>query len=134
MAEHYPANNVRHEIDALLVCQQIERACLRYQKDCDERSSNAANNVRQYHEDVANGLAHKWMCEPDKPEEIVSIYQNWIQREKLHYAKVRVIELPQPGERYVLVYGDESDVSVKDGTGPFETLEEAAQWFLRGGR
>lgn len=134
MSEQHPACNVRHEIDSSLVSQQIELACSRYQKYLEERSSDAANNVRQYQEDVANGLGHKWRHVPSNPEEIVSIYQSWIQREKYYYSKVRVVELPQPGKRYVLLYGDDNDMSVKDGTGPFGTFEEAAQWFLSGGR
>jgi len=50
------------------------------------------------------------------------------------HAKVRVIELPKDGKRFILVYGDEDDATVATGTGPCETIEQAANWFYRGGR
>jgi hypothetical protein len=45
-----------------------------------------------------------------------------------------VLELPQPGKRFILVYGDADDAHTTQGTGPFATFEEAAEWFYHQGR
>ncbi|MFC7734273.1 hypothetical protein ACFQX4_00180 [Roseomonas sp. GCM10028921] len=58
----------------------------------------------------------------------------WSAEERGQDAMLRMTELPKEGQRFILVYGDVDDASVTSSTGPFETLEEARSWFLKGGR
>lgn len=66
--------------------------------------------------------------------EMAACYDEMITEERDYYATVRVIELPKPGQRFVMVYGDVRDDEVTRGTGPFESLEAAGKWFYNGGR
>lgn len=103
-----PVMNVRHDLDPEEVKKQIEY------------------KVKHLREFYAN-------AKRDDPEFLAGTEQSVKQQEN-YYSKVRVIELPQRGHRFILVYGDVDDATVTFGTGPFETLEIAKNWFLTGSR
>jgi hypothetical protein len=76
-----------------------------------------------------------WRRKPDTPEYFNDFYDRLIEQEQEYYAKVRIIELPNKGmKKYILVYGDKDDATVENGTGPFESIEKAKEWYLNGGR
>jgi len=107
-----PPKNVRHDIDPTLVAAQIEAKVAEY---------------RRYY----GGVTTLPKSEPDAPD---AWADKAIALERQRYALVRVIELPKTGNRFVLVYSDQDDAAVTEGTGPFESFEVAASWFLKGGR
>jgi hypothetical protein len=124
--------NKRHELDPALVKSQIDskfsvraessrlnwlayqRALLSYEIE-KSRADEAGGQCQSIH--------------PSRP-----LIDNSMHLERESHSKVRVIELPKKGKRFVLVYGDEDDALVTSGTGPFETFETASEWFLKGGR
>lgn len=63
---------------------------------------------------------------------IAALYDGWIEKERSYYAAVRAVRLKKGS--YILVYGDRDDQTVESGTGPFNTLRQAKEWFMRGGR
>jgi len=127
--------NRRHDLDADAVAREIARKVAKLEDSCREREVHSDQLAAKYAQDVANGVAQKnWIGVPWAPPGVRQYYADCIRQEQCKYAKVRVIELPKEGRRFVLVYGDADDALVASGTGPFETLEEAGKWFLRGGR
>lgn len=128
-------SNIRHELDPEKVKASVAKKIAEYEKHRIEWKARAEANVKQYAEDMAAGTAGKnWTRKPDGPAYVDPMIDEWIARETDCYALVRVIELPQEGNRFILVYGDEDDATVKRGTGPFESFERAAQWFYNTGR
>lgn len=131
--------NIRHDIDPALVVAQIERKIVRHEQRRIHSKLMQAETLAAYLQDKAAGKEKRWAKPPSDGSYIDPMYDEWIEKERTYFAKVRVIELPHPpytilDNRFILVYGDEDDTTVKSGTGPFPTFEEAAEWFLRGGR
>jgi len=133
--ERFPSQCIRHEIDPLLVMDQINRKISRINEHREQWFEKAKANLVEYACDVENGVADKnWKREPDSLEFVDSHSDSRIEVERNHYSRVRVIELPQPGKRFALVYGDEDDTAPSRMTGPFESFEKASEWFLNFGR
>lgn len=129
-----PHQNIRHDIDPVLVQAQVAEKLKEFErKRADAVESAKALNAK-YEADLARGMAHRWTSRPTPAEQIDDVYKNFAYFENTLYAKVRVIELPKEGDRFILVYGDADDANVSSGTGPFATLEKAVSWFLNGGR
>lgn len=126
-------SNIRHDLDPALVQEQIEKNIGEILRRKASAVEGAQKALARYEQHVAEGLAHRWPRKPD-PEQIGGCYDNMVATERTYYAKARVIELPQEGNRFILVYGDADDATVEFGTGPFATLDEASGWFFRGGR
>lgn len=121
--------NIRHEIDPDLVRAQIAS------KIADHERKRVIFTEEHTRAVAAYEAAAVWRgFKPEGPEHVDPMIDRWIDREREHYALVRVIELPQKGPRFILVYGDADDATVESGTGPFKTLDEAKDWFLGGGR
>ena len=123
--------NIRHEIDQGLVQVQIDKQIAEHEQLRIKFKKQAQDTLDSYEIDTNKGL---WSKEPEGPGYVDPMIDSWIDRELNHYSKVRVIELSQEGKRFVLVYGDEDDLTVAHGTGPFESYEVAAKWFLNSGR
>lgn len=125
---------IRHEIDPILVEKAINAQVKEYEDRKIEDKVNQQNLLEEYAEDMKNGNATKrWTKAPEPEGKIEKMYNDWIKTEKTHYAKVRVIEDPnQTGKRFYLVYGKDKDEA--KGTGPFESLDKAQDWFLKQGR
>lgn len=127
--------NRRHDLDADAVALAIARKVAQLEERCREREVHSAQMAAKYAQDVANGVAQKnWIGVPWGPHEVRQHFADSIRTERNEYAKVRIIELPKEGPRFVLVYGDADDALVTSGTGPFKDIEKAGRWFFRGGR
>lgn len=90
---------------------------------------------------VINSIAliKKWKTKPtdfsrrpQSPVMVRRMYKSWIDLELTYYAKVRVVRVG--AKKWLLVYGDTDDATVKSGTGPFKTLTKAKNWFFKQGR
>lgn len=122
--------NRRHAIDPVLVREQTRHKI-------EELFDTKASRVKAAHHNRIDWTNHpeRWNKEPSTPEQISRIYDEFIQREQMLYSTVRVIERPDHHEkRFILVYGDEDDMTVEHGTGPFESYDSAAAWYLSGNR
>jgi len=126
--------NIRHEIDADLVKAQVEKKIAEYEHHRVNMKAQAQRSLALYEQAKLEGTTHFWSRVPDGGLHIDRMIDEWIEREREYYAKVRIIELPQEGKRFILVYGDTDDSTVKSGTGPSESIEKSTQWFLNGGR
>jgi hypothetical protein len=126
--------NTRHEIEPALVCAQIEKAIADHEARRIQLKEWAQETLNRYKAAEAEGKGHRWPRVPVGPGYVDPLVDSWIAAERNEYAKARVIELPQHGNRFVLVYGDVVDEKVVGGTGPFADLESAKKWFLGGGR
>jgi hypothetical protein len=129
--------NVRLDLAHALVEAQITKKVAYHASRREQERIQAEQSYSAYHEALARGdesVCHQWSRPPRVPADVVAMYDRWIEREHKYYALVRVIELPQNGDRFLLVYGDEEDATVTQGTGPFESFEKAAAWFMNGGR
>lgn len=134
MTLNQTARNIRHDLDPVKVTAAVDKKIADHAKQRTYHAGRAAETTAQYAADVASGNGHRWRGAPSTPEQISACYDDMIARERDVYATVRVVELPQPGKRFVLVYGDVRDDEVTCGTGPFESLEAASKWFYNGGR
>lgn len=131
---YWPMVNTRHDIDPRLVTEQVAHKIAQHERHREESNKQQHDLVALYTQHKAEGTtARHWTREP-KTDWVNPMYDSWIEREREYYAKVRVIELPQPGKRFILVYGDVDDATVTEGTGPLDTFDQAQGWFLRGGR
>jgi hypothetical protein len=126
--------NVRHDLDQTLVAAQVEAKIAEHNRNREHSRECAKKTVEAYELARTEGTAHHWPRPPTGPQYVDPLYDEWIEAERNYFARVRVIELPLPGKRFILVYGDQNDATVRSGTGPFESLEKAAAWFYAGGR
>lgn len=129
-----PNQNIRHDIDPALVHAQVAAKLQEFERNRVDAVEHAKALTAKYEADIAQGLERRWASRPTPAEQIEDVYKNFAYFENTFYAKVRVIELPKEGDRFILVYGDADDANVSSGTGPFATLEKAVSWFLNGGR
>lgn len=120
--------NVRHDLDAAAVTAQVASK-IEWNEATRQRLTVETGKALASYE-----TATVWSGRKPDPAYIDPMIDAWNAREREHYARVRVIELPQAGKRFILVYGDEDDETVGSGTGPFETLDAATAWFMNGGR
>lgn len=129
------STNKRHDLDQALVAQQVAEKIAEHRRHWNTTNESQRKNVAlyQYQKERGDNMKKVWTREP-KMDWIDEMYEKLIDEETNHYAKVRVIELPKEGRRFILVYGDTDDATVTNGTGPFEKLEQAFAWFLNGGR
>jgi len=133
--------NTRHDLDQTKVKEQIERAVAKHEQHRVYSKEQAKKTLESYQQCLKDGTAHRWSRVPDGGSYIDPMIDKWIKTELEHYSKVRVIELSEPvlthnneWNKFILVYGDADDMTVKSGTGPFNTLEKAETWFFNGGR
>lgn len=121
--------NLRHNIDPILVAIQTEHAISRHERFRTSAKACVLQQIEAYKHKptMFNGLRSEKDLEWIDPH-----YDSVIKREKQHYAKVRVIRIAS--RKYILVYGNAKDSTVKRGTGPFKTLREAKNWYLHSGR
>ena len=117
---------IRHELDPVLVAEQLDKFEITLQRQHDQR-------IDWHEKALANYVTSKQKLKPPIApcEELLKLRMKECRE---YHSSVRVLELPQQGKRFVLAYGDAPDSDPGDHTGPFQTLDEAAGWFLRGGR
>lgn len=124
--------NIRHELDPIRVAEAVARRIAWDEERKAYAVARAADSLARY-QAAAEDDKHLWRRKPDPAQE-AAFFDACIENEKAFYAKVRVIELPQPGKRFILVYGDTDDETCTSGTGPFESIEAAGDWFFNLGR
>jgi hypothetical protein len=125
-------SNVRYNITPELVAEQVAKKLAQHAATRIRIHAQSAETHARYNEDVKAGKSKRWARPPDDPAYIDPMMDEWEARERDYYAKVRVIKLAP--KKFILVYGNEKDTTVKHGTGPFKTLTECCNWFLNGGR
>lgn len=129
-----PTSNVRHDIDPDLVAAQVEHKIASHETWRANLKELARTALASYKK-VIEQPGGRWSGRvPEGDDYVDPLIDEWIAREREHYAHVRIIELPQEGRRFLLVYGEADDAIVTTGTGPFKGLDEARNWFLDGGR
>ena len=133
--------NIRHEIDPALVREQIEKAVAHNEGRRIHYKEEAQKTLESYEKAKLEKTTHLWSKVPEGPGYVDPMIDSWNLKQTEHYAKVRVIELEEAvlthngsWNKFILVYGDVDDTTVKTGTGPFATLDDAKGWFLRSGR
>lgn len=133
--DKHPECCVRHDIDPFLVMDQIDKKIANHEKLRAQWAKRDQDHLDEYARDVEQGTAQKkWVTPPQAVENGSRLIDDWNQKERNYYSRVRVIELPIPGKRFVLVYGDEDDSNPIRVTGPSDSLEKSIEWFLSGGR
>lgn len=129
--------NIRHDLTKQEVAEQTERKIQQLLSDKTYAVKTSIENCARYAAHVKDGNAEKyWVRRPETPEWNSEFYDGLISTEREHYAKVRIIELVQSNKpkKFILVYGNADDMTVENGTGPFESIEVAKSWYLSGGR
>ena len=128
--------NVRHDIDPNLIKISVDKQIELYEHYRIMDHEQKEQRLIKYEKAKLDGTAIKWLIDPTLPNNfsIDVHYDELIDREKSHHSAVRVIELPKNRKRFILVYGDTDDTIVRSGTGPFETVNEATEWFINNGR
>lgn len=132
------AKNIRHDLDPARVKATIEARIAEHEASREYHQAKARRARESYELAVKNGKAHLWPKEPETTADVDRWVDSLIAVERDYYSTVRVIELAPhiavSGKRFLLVYGDQPDDEVRRGTGPFNTLEEAGNWFFNQGR
>lgn len=127
--------NIRHDLDPVLVQAAVAKQIAYYEDSCVRRVGESIALLAKYEQSIAAKTVYKdWYAKPQSAESVGNQFDTWIEREREYYSTVRVIELPTGEKRFLLVYGDADDATVTTGTGPFDTLDTAAEWFFRCGR
>jgi hypothetical protein len=121
-----------------LVEKQINKKIKEIISRFEREKSTAKNIFDEYKRLKEIGKAGYWIRIPQpihiSIKNISEREEDNIKTERDDYGLVRVIELPKVGDNFILVYGDTNDEQVRTGTGPFSKLQEAKDWFLKGGR
>lgn len=116
-----------------------------YPLDIDKVKVSVDLQVKRYEEMRRQGVItaiasmKKWKKTPQlftrrpmSPVKVRKMYNSWIAIERTHYAKVRVVRIG--AKKWLLIYGDVDNATVKTGTGAFKTLTKAKDWFFNQGR
>ena len=132
------SKNIRHDLDKKLVNEQIEKALEKIEVARLMLEDRIIKTFNDYEVAKSQGKEGGWTRIPLPLEESKMENNEWakekVKKEMEYYSLVRVIELPQKGKRFILVYGDLDDETVTSGTGPFESFEKARDWFFTSGR
>ena len=123
--------NIRHDLDPALVAAQVEKMIARHEQDRITLKEQTRQSIAEYEQAKIDGSAERWQREPKDDGHVDVMINDRVERERIYYSKVRVIERD---DGFRLVYGDADDATVEDGTGPFADLERAAAWFMNSGR
>lgn len=121
--------NIRHELDQVKVKESVDCKVAKY----NEYRVKDKTTHDEWKLAISKDPKVQWQ-EPQNHDEVDKMYDEWIDRELNYYALVRVIELPQKGKRFILVYGDSDDSTITNGTGPSESFDRSAEWFYKHGR
>ena len=126
-----------HQMDQQKVQQTIEDKIRRYEECRLKDKTKHLNTLKQYEEDQKKGEAKRWRVPPKSTKkeniQIDKTYDDYIRYEKEHYGLVRIVEDPSKSEkRFFLVYGNNKDYEL--GTGGFDSIEHAADYFFKQGR
>ena len=122
------------DLDPVLVAEQIEKKCAEYEAMRVRKVAEAEAWALEYEVCVANGtVGRKFIRRPTSVEHENAFYKKCIDQEREVYSRARIVELPSlAGKKFVLVYGESATDT--EGTGPFESVEKASNWFFHGGR
>lgn len=137
MTQAQTATFVRHDMDPAAVnasvagniaANEARRIAdkLQAQKTRERRAGRSEEDLRRTRS-----------TEPTSDAEIDRIHDGFDARERDHYATVRIIERvsePLEDKRFRLIYGDAPDSAEAPGTGPFDSVANATEWFTNGGR
>lgn len=137
MTETQTASFVRHDIDPAAVDASVADRIARNQDQRVGSKKNAQERRDRRAAMSAEDLRRTRSTEPSSDAEIDGIYDGFDARERKHYAMVRIIERvsePLEDKRFRLIYGDAEDSADASGTGPFESVAKATDWFTNGGR
>ena len=133
-ASRIPSKNIRWDLDPLRVQEQVQQKIASLEDFREELRKQARENMAAYEKAKLDGSAKRWSTPPADPENAADWIPDEIELQRTYYSKVRVIELPKRGNRFILGYGDTNDETVTNGTGPFESFTKAADWFYSSGR
>lgn len=127
--------NIRHDLDPEKVKKQIEKKIADHEMLRARWKTEAVELQERYARDKEEGKTHLWVKIPEGPAYVDPMINEWNERERDYYSKVRVIDRNNGSAKpFILVYGDNDDATVKTGTGGFATFDDAANWFLNSGR
>ena len=133
--------NNRHNLDPKVVKEQIENKVKNLKLFMDKRIQEEKESHIKFEQDKSEKKYQNWIKPRTDLEgdlkEIRDIYEDMIKTEEEYYSTVRIIEINKTEKSFILVYGDQKDIDVKDfkqGTGPFCSIEKATDWFTNGGR
>jgi hypothetical protein len=126
-----------HQMDQELVQKTIDAKIQIYEDHKLKDKNEHLKILERYKEDQKKGEAKRLRVPPKSAKKeninIDKTYDEYIQYEKEHYGLVRIVEDPSKGKkRFFLVYGINKDHEL--GTGGFDSIEQAANWFLKQGR
>lgn len=124
--------NVRHDLNPGLVAAHIEKTVAQHKAHRRDAVKFAQELTEIYDKDMAAGKTSAWLRKPGTAAEADARWADRIAIERSLCARVRVIE--RPDGKFILAYGDTDDATVIRGTGPFESVKKAADWFFAGGR
>jgi len=126
--------DVRHDLDQNLVAAAIERKVAWLEAKSIEARNQARQAEALYCAGLRDGTDVRWPSFNEKPHEVEGMYDRAIRLERDLYSTVRVMEAPGAEEPFSLVYGGGDQPVVMGRTFRFCHLDQAAEWFLAGGR
>ena len=132
---------IRHDLNPNIVKNQTDKEVKELKLFMDKKIQEEKEIHIKFEQDKSEKKYQNWIkprtdLEADL-KEIRDTYEGMIKREEEYYSKVRIIEINKTEKPFILVYGDQKDTEVtgiKEGTGPFCSIEEATEWFTNGGR
>lgn len=134
-----PSKNIRHDFVPSDVTEQINKSIAKWELFREESYTRARARLAEEAAALAPAnVPQEKLIQPEltaqQKADIDALVDTFIEKERTYYALARIIELPQSGFRFILVYGTTNDETVSQGTGPFESLTKAKKWFLNSGR
>lgn len=137
MTQTQTASFMRHDIDPAAVSVSVAGKITTNQIQRVGQKRSAQQTRDRHAARSEEDLRRAGAKEPTSDAEIDRIYDGFDARERDHYAKVRIIERvsePLEDKRFRLIYGDAEDSADASGTGPFDSVAKATEWFTNGGR
>lgn len=127
----------RHDLDPAMVKQSIDNKIATIERHRATALKEHAEKVAFYN--AAKHAGRRWTHDNPAPSSdgIDAGFDRQVERERNYYSTVRVIERHNTDANdscYLLAYGDQPDSECIIGTGPFDSLDIAIQWFKKGYR
>jgi hypothetical protein len=122
-----PYVNKVYPLDVERVRLTVDAKIAEHTKQMISRSKEAVTVFKKWKK-----TPHLFSRRPSTPITVRKMYKSWIDLERTYYAKVRVVRIGT--KKWILVYGDVDNTTIKSGTGPFKTLTKAQDWFFKQGR
>lgn len=120
-----------HVLDKEKVKDSVEKSCIRIKRIRDDNNDWLKNYLlKEWSQNPPENLEEEKEKLEVKIKETIKISDKMCDEQRNYYSKVCIVE-DVPNQKFYLNYKGGKEA---EGTGAFDTLEEAESWFFNQGR